>query len=85
MVYAVFVEPARTGAFFSRTVAIVLRVVAALFVLFCLATFFKAGKLIFELPANGILGGVLFEIFFILAAYAVAHVLLIRARDIDNL
>lgn len=73
------------GRFFSRLVSIVLRVVAALFVLFSLATFFKAGKIIFELPANGILGGVLFEIFFILAAYAVAHVLLIRARDIDNL
>jgi hypothetical protein len=71
--------------FFCRMVAIVLRVVAALFVLFSLTTFFKAGKIIFDLPTNGILGGVLFEIFFVVAVYAVAHVLLIRARDIDRL
>lgn len=71
--------------FFCHMVAIALRVVAALFVLFSLTTFFKAGKIIFDLPTNGILGGVLFEIFFVVAVYAVAHVLLIRARDIDRL
>lgn len=71
--------------FFTRAVAIVLRVIAALIVLFSLTTFFEAGKIIFELPNSGILGGVLFEVFFVLAVYAVVHVLLIRARDVDAL
>lgn len=73
------------GAFFCRMVAITLRVVAALIVLFSLVTFFEAGKLVFQLPAHGILGGVLFEVFFVLAVYAAVHVLLIRARDIEQI
>lgn len=71
--------------FFHRAVAIILRVAAGLTVLFSLTTFFQAGKLTFGLPANAILGGVLFEVCFILAVYAVVHVLLIRARDIETL
>ncbi len=71
------------GPFFCRMVALVLRVTAALIVLFSLVTFFEAGKLVFQLPAQGILGGVLFELFFVLAIYAVVHVFLLRARDIE--
>lgn len=71
--------------FFCRLVSIALRACAALVVLFSLATFFHVGKLTFELPAQAIPGAVLFEIFFVLAIYAVVHVLLIRARDIDQL
>jgi hypothetical protein len=73
------------GRFFHRALATSLRAVAALVVLFSLTPFFQAGKLIFELPAHGIPGGVFFEIFFAAAVYAVAHVLLIRARDIAAL
>jgi hypothetical protein len=71
--------------FFCRAVAITLRVMGALIVLFSLTTFFKAGKIIFDLPTNGILGGVLFEAFFLVAVYAAVHVFFIRARDIENL
>jgi hypothetical protein len=70
---------------FNRLLAITLRVLAALLVPFSLVTFFKAGKVIFALPASGILGGVVFQIFFVLAIYAVAHGLFIRARNIDAL
>jgi len=73
------------SAFLNRATAITLRVLAALIVLFSLTTFFKVGQLIFKLPPNGILGGVLFEVFFVLAVYAVAHVLIIRAREIGHL
>lgn len=73
------------GRFCYRTVAIVLRVIAAVIVLFSLVTFFSAGRLIFDLPSHAILGGVLFEIFFVLAIYATVHVLLLRAADIDRL
>jgi hypothetical protein len=71
--------------FFHRALAMILRVCAGLVVLFSLTTFFQAGKLTFDLPANAILGGVLFEACFILAVYAAVHVLLIRARDIERL
>jgi hypothetical protein len=70
---------------FNRMLAITLRVLAALLVPFSLVTFFKAGKVIFDLPASGILGGVVFQMFFVLAIYAVVHGLFIRARNIDAL
>jgi len=73
------------GRFFSRVVAMAVRVGAALVVLFSLTTFFQAGKLTFELPAQGIPGGVLFELLFVLGIYAAVHVMLIRARDVDQL
>lgn len=70
---------------FNRLLAFTLRSLAVLIVPFSLVTFFKAGKVIFELPASGILGGVFFEAFFLVAIYCVVHVLFIRARDIDVL
>lgn len=71
--------------FLRRAVAVALKVGAALIILFSLALFFSAGRLLFDLPPNGILGAVLFEVFFVLAVYAAVHVLLIRARDIERL
>lgn len=73
------------GRFFCRMISIVLRVGAALVVLFSFATVFQAGKIISDLPLSGIPGGVLFELFFIVAVYAAVHVLLIRAREVDQL
>jgi hypothetical protein len=69
----------------NRLLAITLRVLAALIVPFSLVTFFKAGKVIFDLPASGILGGIVFQLFFVLAIYGVVHGLFIRARNIDAL
>lgn len=73
------------GRSFHRALALTLRTLAGLAVLFSLTPFFQAGKLLFELPANGILGGALFEVLFVVAVYALVHVLLIRARDIEVL
>lgn len=70
---------------FNRLFAITLRAVAVLVVPASLVAFFKAGKVIFNLPASGILGGILFQLFFIAAIYAVVHGLFIRARNIDAL
>lgn len=72
-------------AFFSRAVALTLRVMAVLIALLSLTIFFKVGKLTFELPANRVLGGFLFEVFFVLAVYAAVHAFFIRARDIEAL
>ena len=72
-------------SFFCRAVAMILRVTAALVALLSLTIFFKVGKLTFELPANRVLGGFMFEVFFVLAVYAAVHVFVIRARDIETL
>lgn len=71
--------------FFCRLVAVTLRVMAALIALLSLTIFFKVGKITFELPPNRVLGGVLFEAFFVLAVYAAVHVFIIRARDIEQI
>lgn len=69
----------------NRILAITLRVLATLIVPLSLVTFFKAGKVIFDLPASGVLGGIIFQLFLVLAIYAVVHGLFIRARNIDAL
>ncbi len=72
-------------AFLARLVAIILRVTATLIALLSLTIFFKVGKLTFELPTNRVLGGIFFEVLFVMAVYAAVHVLVIRARDIETL
>lgn len=70
---------------FNRMVAVGLRVLATLLVPLSLVTFFKAGKALFDLPAEAILGGILFQMFYVIAIYAVVHTLFIRANDMDGL
>lgn len=72
-------------AHFNRVLAMTLRTVGVLVVPFSLVSFFKAGKVIFALPASEILGGILFLLFFVAAIYCVVHGLFIRAREIDAL
>jgi len=70
---------------FNQLLAFTLRALAALIVPFSLVTFFKAGKVIFDLPASGILGGIIFQMLFVAAIYCVVHILIVRARDIEAL
>lgn len=70
---------------FNRLMAITLRTVAVLVVPLSLVSVFKAGKVVFELPASSVLGGMLFLLLFLAAVYAVVHGLFIRARDVDAL
>lgn len=69
--------------YFCRVIAVALRVTAALIVLLSLTIVFKVGKITFDLEHNRVLGGILFEVFFVFAVYTAVHVLLIRARDIE--
>lgn len=69
--------------FFCRMMAVALRATAALIVLLSLTIVFKVGKITFELTPDRVLGGILFEIFFVLAVYSAVHVLMLRARDIQ--
>jgi len=70
---------------FSRLIAVTLRTAAVLVIPFSLVVFFKAGKVVFELPASEMLGAILFEVFYVIAIYCVVHALFIRAREIDLL
>ena len=70
---------------FNHMIAIVLRAVGALVVPFSLVLFFKVGKVLFEQPVSQIPGGILFELFFVVAVYCVVHGLFIRADDVDRL
>ncbi len=70
--------------FFCRLMAVALRVMAALIALLSLTIVFKVGKLTFELSPNQVLGGILFETFFLLGVYAAVHVFIVRARDIEE-
>ncbi len=78
-------ELLRQPGFLNTLVAITLRAVGGLIILLSLVAFFNAGKVIFSLPASGILGGILFLLCYILAIYAVVHTLVIRARNIDDI
>jgi hypothetical protein len=71
--------------FLNRLVAVMLRVAAAVVLLVSLAFIFTQGKVTFSLPAQTIMGGILFQILYILAIYTVVHAMLIRARDIEQL
>jgi len=73
-----------TGKFFTRMVGVMLRVFVALIVLGSMASIFKAGKFMFDLPPSGIMGGIMYVLFFILAIDAVAHTVIIRAGDIEH-
>lgn len=73
------------GPLIAHTIAIALRISAALIVLWGLATIFKVGKVIFTLPSNSMMGGILFGIFYLLAIYAVIHAMILRAQDIVNI
>lgn len=74
------------GPFVYKTTSVLLRALSALVILGSLATFFNAGKLIFELPTtSAIFGGIVYQLFFIIAIYAVAHVLMLRAKDIEHM
>jgi len=73
------------GGFFSRVVAIGLRVIAVVVALAGLVIFVMAWKMVFQLPAAGVLGGIIYQLLFVVAIYMVVHTLIIRANDIARL
>jgi hypothetical protein len=73
------------GQFFRRVFSIALRVLAVVIALGGLVGWLVAWRLVFELPPAGILGGIIFQLLFVVAIYMVAHTLLIRATNIAEL
>lgn len=73
------------GKFFRKICSIFLRAIATVIILAGLAGFFIGWQAVLELPISGLLGGIIFQLLFIIAIYMVVHTLLIRAYDITNL
>lgn len=71
--------------FFTRTVAWSIRVFAVLFALGALIGWFQIWKAVFDMNGAAILGGVLFQICFVIGAYMALHVLWIRASEVEAL
>lgn len=73
------------GKFFRRAFAIALRVLAAIAGLVGLVGWVEGWKMVADLQGAGILGGIIFQMLFLIAIYMVVHTLLIRARDVAGL
>lgn len=71
--------------FLNKLVGLMLRVAAAVVILISIAFIFHAGKKTFELTTQTILGGILFDILYIVAIYSVVHAILIRGREIEQM
>lgn len=73
------------GKFIRQVFAVVLRVTAVCITLAALVGWIMIWKLVFQLPASGILGGIVFQILVLIANYMVIHTMLIRAGDLARL
>ncbi len=73
------------GKIFSQVFATILRVAAVVNVVGGLVLWIIIWKGIFSLGFFGILGGLILQLFFVVAVYATTHILILRARDVANL
>ena len=71
------------GRLFTVVLASVLRILAVLLILGALVAWLQLWKLVFDSHGTAILGGVLFQGFFVIGVYMVVHTLWIRAADIQ--
>ena len=71
------------GTLFSRIFASALRVFAVLFSIGALIGWIQLWKVVFDMSGAAILGGFLFQVFFVIGVYMVVHTLWIRAADIQ--
>jgi hypothetical protein len=73
------------GKLFSRVVAIILRIVAIIAIIKGVVSWIGIWTLVFHLSALGVIGGIIFQLIYVIAIYMVVHVILIRAAQISNL
>lgn len=73
------------GKLFRRAFAIALQVLAVVSGLVGVVAWILTWKPVGELPPTGILGGIIFQMLFVVAIYMVVHTLLVRAKDIAQL
>lgn len=73
------------GQLFSRVFAIILRILAVVAIIAGLVSWIAGWGVVFRLPAVGVIGGIIFQLIFVVAVYMVVHTLLIRAKEIAGL
>lgn len=73
------------GKFFRKTVAVALRVLAITVAFAGLVGWIVKWQFVFSLPVTGIIGGIIFQLLMVVAAYMVIHIILIRAGNIERL
>jgi hypothetical protein len=73
------------GGLFGNVFASVLRVLTILLALGAVVAWIGFWKLVFNMEGAALLGGVLFQVLFVLAVYMIAHTIWIRAQDIETL
>lgn len=78
-------ELIRREDFFKRISGIYLQIVAVTILIASVLGFVLGWKDIFNMEATGVLGGIFFQLFFVVAIYMVLHAILIRAKEIKNL
>ena len=71
--------------FLNKLVGLMLRVTAAVVLLGSIAFIFDAGKHTFKLSTEMVMGGIIFDILYIVAIYSVVHAILIRGREIEQM
>ena len=77
--------PVSQGRVFAGISAIAARVFAIVIAIGCLANWVFNWQLVLQLNFTGIIGGIIFQLVFVVAVYMVVHAILIRANNIAGL
>ncbi len=79
-----FIENFTKKDVFAKSFAVILKVLSIITIIAAFVTWVLLWKLVFEIPAAGIAGGVIFQLFFIVGIYMAVHAIFIRAQQISN-
>jgi hypothetical protein len=79
-----FIENFTKKNVFAKIFSIILKVLAVITIIAAFVTWVLLWKFVFEIPAAGIAGGVIFQLFFIVGIYMAVHAIFIRAQQISD-
>ncbi|MCK4642993.1 hypothetical protein KAU32_05085 [bacterium] len=71
--------------FFKKITALVIRILCGIVVIFSLVSWIKLWKVVFDMKGSDVIGGIFFQLLFIVGVYMIVHILLIRAKDISGM
>ncbi|MFO7867112.1 MAG: hypothetical protein R6V02_09925 [Candidatus Aminicenantes bacterium] len=80
-----FVENFSKKGVFNKAFSIILKILAVLTIIAAFVIWVLLWKFVFEIPAAGIAGGVIFQLFFIVGIYMAIHAVFVRAQHISAL
>ncbi|MCD6579347.1 hypothetical protein J7L48_07705 [bacterium] len=71
--------------FFKKTAALFIRILTALLLINALVSWIKLWKVVFDLSASALIGGIVFQLLFIIGMYMITHIMIIRTENILKL